>query len=224
MFTGIIEEIGRIVSIKKGPQSLVLTIGGNIIFSDLKIGDSVAVNGVCLTATTIGNKQFTADVMPESISMTTFTNLKVNQLVNLERAMIANGRFGGHIVAGHVDGTGRVTNIERKDNAVIFTIAAAKSVMDYIIYKGSIAIDGISLTIMNRTENTFSVSIIPHTLGETVLGNANIGTEVNLETDIAGRYIRHFMNLGPADDQYSKEQASKSTKSMESLLIENGFM
>ena len=224
MFTGIIEEIGRIVSIKKGPQSLVLTIGGNIIFSDLKIGDSVAVNGVCLTATTIGNKQFTADVMPESISMTTFTNLKVNQPVNLERAMIANGRFGGHIVAGHVDGTGRVTNIERKDNAVIFTIAPPKSVMDYIIYKGSIAIDGISLTIMNRTENTFSVSIIPHTLGETVLGNANIGTEVNLETDIAGRYIRHFMNLGPADDQYSKEQTSKSTKSMESLLIENGFM
>lgn len=224
MFTGIIEEIGRIVSIKKGPQSLVLTIGGNIIFSDLKIGDSVAVNGVCLTATTIGNKQFTADVMPESISMTTFTNLKVNQPVNLERAMIANGRFGGHIVAGHVDGTGRVTNIERKDNAVIFTIAAPKSVMDYIIYKGSIAIDGISLTIMNRTENTFSVSIIPHTLGETVLGNANIGTEVNLETDIAGRYIRHFMNLGSADDQYSKEQISKSTKSMESLLIENGFM
>lgn len=224
MFTGIIEEIGRIVSIKKGPQSLVLTIGGNIIFSDLKIGDSVAVNGVCLTATTIGNKQFTADVMPESISMTTFTNLKVNQPVNLERAMIANGRFGGHIVAGHVDGTGRVTNIERKDNAVIFTIAAPKSVMDYIIYKGSIAIDGISLTIMNRTENTFSASIIPHTLGETVLGNANIGTEVNLETDIAGRYIRHFMNLGPADDQYSKEQTSKSIKSMESLLIENGFM
>lgn len=224
MFTGIIEEIGRIVSIKKGPQSLVLTIGGNIIFSDLKIGDSVAVNGVCLTATTIGNKQFTADVMPESISMTTFTNLKVNQPVNLERAMIANGRFGGHIVAGHVDGTGRVTNIERKDNAVIFTIAAPKSVMDYIIYKGSIAIDGISLTIMNRMENTFSVSIIPHTLGETVLGNANIGTEVNLETDIAGRYIRHFMNLDPADDQYSKEQTSKSTKSMESLLIENGFM
>lgn len=224
MFTGIIEEIGRIVSIKKGPQSLVLTIGGNIIFSDLKIGDSVAVNGVCLTATTIGNKQFTADVMPESISMTTFTNLKVNQPVNLERAMIANGRFGGHIVAGHVDGTGRVTNIERKDNAVIFTIAAPKSVMDYIIYKGSIAIDGISLTIMNRTKNTFSVSIIPHTLGETVLGNANIGTEVNLETDIAGRYIRHFMNLGSADEQYSKKQTSKSTKSMESLLIENGFM
>lgn len=224
MFTGIIEEIGRIVSIKKGPQSLVLTIGGNIIFSDLKIGDSVAVNGVCLTATTIGNKQFTADVMPESISMTTFINLKVNQPVNLERAMIANGRFGGHIVAGHVDGTGRVTNIEHKDNAVIFTIAAPKSVMDYIIYKGSIAIDGISLTIMNRTENTFSVSIIPHTLGETVLGNANIGTEVNLETDIAGRYIRHFMNLCSADDQYSKKQTSKSTKSMESLLIENGFM
>ncbi|MBD9034039.1 MAG: riboflavin synthase, partial [Veillonella atypica] len=175
MFTGIVEEVGKIVSVKKGAQSLVLTIGGNTIFDDLKIGDSVAVNGVCLTATSIGKHQFTADVMPESISMTTFTNLKVNQPVNLERAMAANGRFGGHIVAGHVDGTGRIVNMKRTDNAIIFTISAPKSIMDYVIYKGSITIDGISLTIMERTESTFSVSIIPHTLSETVLGHASIG-------------------------------------------------
>ena len=154
MFTGIVEEVGKIVSVKRGAQSLVLTIGGNTIFDDLKIGDSVAVNGVCLTATTIGNYQFTADVMPESISMTTFTNLKVNQPVNLERAMAANGRFGGHIVAGHVDGTGRIVNMKRTDNAIVFTISAPKSIMDYVIYKGSITIDGISLTIMERTEST----------------------------------------------------------------------
>lgn len=218
MFTGIVEEIGRIVSIKKGAQSLVLTISGNIIFDDLKIGDSVSVNGVCLTATTVGNKQFTADVMPESIKMTTFTNLKANDSVNLERAMPADGRFGGHIVAGHVDGTGRITHIERRDNAVIFTIHADRSIMDYVIYKGSIAINGISLTIMDCTESTFSVSIIPHTLKETVLGDAVIGTEVNLETDIAGRYIRHFMGLSNTTDR------SRSTKSIESLLVDNGFM
>ena len=127
----IVKEGGRLCSreslkksaaskiIKKGPKSLAITIRGNKIFSDLKIGDSVAVNGVCLTATTIGNGVFTADVMPESINMTTFTNLKVHQPVNLERAMLANGRFGGHIVAGHVDGTGRIINREQTDNAII---------------------------------------------------------------------------------------------------------
>ena len=119
MFTGIVEEIGRVENIKKGPKSLTITIRGEKIFSDLKVGDSVAVNGVCLTATTIGNSIFTADVMPESIKMTTFTNLKVHQPVNLERAMLANGRFGGHIVAGHVDGTGRIINREQTDNAII---------------------------------------------------------------------------------------------------------
>ena len=206
MFTGIVEEIGRIENIKKGPKSLAITIRGEKIFSDLKVGDSVAVNGVCLTATTIGNSIFTADVMPESIKMTTFTNLKVHQPVNLERAMLANGRFGGHIVAGHVDGTGRIINREQTDNAIIFTIEAPKSVMDYVIYKGSITIDG------------FSVSIIPHTLSETILVFAHIGTEVNLETDIAGRYIRHFMNLG------SEPTEEKPKKSMHSLLVENGFI
>ena len=212
MFTGIVEEIGRVESIKKGPKSLAITIRGNKIFSDLNIGDSVAVNGVCLTATTIGNGVFTADVMPESIKMTTFTNLKVHQPVNLERAMLANGRFGGHIVAGHVDGTGRIINREQTDNAIIFTVEAPKSV------KGSITIDGISLTIMRRTDSSFSVSIIPHTLGETILGSAHIGTEVNLETDIAGRYIRHFMNLS------SESTEDKTKKSMQSLLVENGFI
>ena len=171
-----------------------------------------------MTATTIGNGVFTADVMPESIKMTTFTNLKVHQPVNLERAMLANGRFGGHIVAGHVDGTGRIINREQTDNAIIFTVEAPKSVMDYVIYKGSITIDGISLTIMRRTDSSFSVSIIPHTLGETILGSAHISTEVNLETDIAGRYIRHFMNLS------SESTEDKTKKSMQSLLVENGFI
>ena len=121
-------------------------------------------------------------------------------------------------MAGHVDGTGRIINREQTDNAIIFTVEAPKSVMDYVIYKGSITIDGISLTIMRRTDSSFSVSIIPHTLGETILGSAHIGTEVNLETDIAGRYIRHFMNLG------SEPTEEKPKKSMQSLLVENGFI
>ncbi len=218
MFTGIVEEIGVVKAIAKGTHSIKLSIKSKKVLENTQLGDSIAVNGVCLTVTFLASDYFIADVMPESISMTTFTNLKVNQPVNLERAMAANGRFGGHIVAGHVDGTGRIVNMKRTDNAIVFTISAPKSIMDYVIYKGSITIDGISLTIMERTESTFSVSIIPHTLSETVLGHASIGTEVNLETDITGRYIRHFMTLD------APTHTSKSQKSMESLLVENGFM
>ena len=219
MFTGIIEEVGRVEAIQRSSQSLILTISGDKIFSDLKIGDSVAVNGVCLTATTIKGYQFTADVMPESIKMTTFTNLVPGQPVNLERAMAADGRFGGHIVAGHVDGTGRVLAMKRTDNATVFTIGADESVMHYVIYKGSIAIDGISLTISNRTPASFQVSIIPHTIGETILAHAKVGTVVNLETDISGRYIYHFMNLN------KKISASNSSpQSLERVLADNGFI
>ena len=218
MFTGIIEEIGFIKGIRKGPQSIAITIGGNRIFSDLVIGDSVSVNGVCLTATSIKDYSFTADVMPETMKQTNFGLLQTGDPVNLERAMAANGRFGGHM-AGHVDGKGQVCDIEKNDNAIIFTFKAPKAIMDYVIYKGSIAIDGISLTVMRRTDSTFSVSIIPHTLGETILAYAKMGTQVNLESDIAGRYIRHFMKLGAEENKETKE-----TKDISTLLVENGFM
>ena len=219
MFTGIIEEVGSIDAIRKGTKSIVLTIRGNRIFSDLHIGDSVAVNGVCLTATTISGHTFTADVMPETMTMTNFGLMKAGSPVNLERAMAANGRFGGHMVAGHVDGKGKIISIEKNDNAIIFTVAAPQEVMDYVIYKGSIAIDGTSLTIMRRTDKTFSVSIIPHTIAETILAYAQIGTQVNLETDIAGRYIRHFLSLAP-----EAEETAPTKKDMNTLLIENGFI
>lgn len=218
MFTGIIEEIGSIEAIRKGTQSISLTISGKKIFTDLQIGDSVAVNGVCLTATHISGHTFTADVMPETMGQTNFGHMSPGSPVNLERAMAANGRFGGHMVAGHVDGKGQICGIERNDNAIIFTIKAPKAVMDYVIYKGSIAIDGISLTIMRRTDSTFSVSIIPHTISETILCYAKLGTQVNLETDIAGRYIRHFLSL---TDEAEKTDTHKD---MKSLLIENGFI
>lgn len=218
MFTGIIEEIGSIEAIRKGSKSIVLTIRGQKIFSDLHIGDSVAVNGVCLTATSISGSTFTADVMPETMEQTNFGLMNPGAAVNLERAMAANGRFGGHMVAGHVDGKGKICGIEKNDNAIIFTIQAPQSVMDYVIYKGSIAINGISLTVMRRTDTTFSVSIIPHTISETILCQAKMGTQVNLETDIAGRYIRHFLALSNEPEETNKQ------KDMKSLLVENGFI
>lgn len=201
MFTGIVEEIGHITAIAKGTQSLRLTVAGHVIFNDIEIGCSIAVNGVCLTVTEFSGSMFTADVMAESVKMTTLHTLKVGDAVNLERAMAANGRFGGHMVAGHVDGIGRVIDRRTIDNSVVFRITAPKDVMDYIIYKGSITVDGASLTVSKRESSYFEISIIPHTLGQTILGKARPGTSVNLETDIAGRYIRHFMMLGAATNE-----------------------
>lgn len=209
MFTGIVEEIGRITAISRGAQSLRLTISGNVIFSDMEIGCSIAVNGVCLTVTEFGNAHFTADVMAESVKMTTLHTLKVGDAVNLERAMAANGRFGGHMVAGHVDGIGHVVSRRAVDNSVVFRITAPQEVMEYVIYKGSITVDGASLTVSKRESSYFEISIIPHTLGQTILGKARPGTAVNLETDIAGRYIRHFMMLG--NDAKGPSAANGST-------------
>lgn len=216
MFTGIIEEIGKIVSIKKGAKSSILTIGGNIIFSDLKLGDSVAVNGVCLTVTSFTKNQFTADVMSETLSRSSLGGLKQNSPVNLERAMPANGRFGGHIVSGHIDGTGKIIKVQKDDNAVWYTVEAHEKLLRYIVEKGSIAIDGISLTVAKVEKNNFSVSIIPHTLKETVLSTKSVGDIVNLENDIVGKYIENFIKK----DNESTENESNIT--ME-FLAKAGF-
>lgn len=192
MFTGIIEEIGEIVSIKRGAKSCELAIKGDIIFSDLKIGDSVAVNGVCLTAAAINGNSFAADVMPETMHRSGLGALQKGSRVNLERAMSANGRFGGHIVSGHIDGVGFVRSLKKDDNAVWVTITAEDSVMKYIVEKGSVAIDGISLTVARVFSNAFSVSIIPHTGSETTLLSRKTGDRVNLECDIIGKYVEKF--------------------------------
>ena len=189
MFTGIIEEKGKIKAIKRGTASSVLKIEGSIIFSDLKIGDSVAVNGVCLTATKIEGGTFEADVMHETLNRTGLGSLRPGSSVNLERAMAANGRFGGHIVSGHIDGQGTVRDIKRDDNAIWYYIEAPAEIMRYIVEKGSIAIDGISLTVAKVTETTFAVSIIPHTAAETTLSERKMGDKVNLENDIIGKYV-----------------------------------
>ncbi len=217
MFTGIIEEIGTIQSVKRSQSSLTLEIAGSVIFDDLKIGDSVAVNGVCLTATTVGLQRFTADVMPESVKMTTLLNLSTGSKVNLERAMAANGRFGGHVVAGHVDGQGKIIGKDHVGNSIVFRITTDSDILQYVIYKGSITVDGASLTVSKVGTSWFEISIIPHTIGNTILQYASIGTTVNLETDIFGRYIEHFMKGS------TKESDTTGKVTMDTLLS-NGFL
>ena len=217
MFTGIIEEIGTIQSVKRSQSSLTLEIAGTVIFDDLRIGDSVAVNGVCLTATTIDTNRFTADVMPESVKMTTLLNLSTGSKVNLERAMAANGRFGGHVVAGNVDGQGKIIGKDHVGNSIVFRIATDDAILHYVIYKGSITVDGASLTVSKVGTGWFEISIIPHTIGNTILQYATIGTTVNLETDIFGRYIEHFMK------GTHQESSNTSTVTMDTLM-RNGFL
>lgn len=215
MFTGIVEEMGVLRSVRRGAHSAVLSIGAEAVLSDLKIGDSVAVNGVCLTATTVDASGFTADVMHETLNRSSLGALVPGSPVNLERAMAANGRFGGHMVAGHIDGTGTITARRQDDNAVWYTVSAAPSLLRYIVEKGSIAIDGISLTVAAVEADRFSVSVIPHTAAVTVLGRKRPGDIVNLETDLIGKYVEKL--LRPAEDT-----APKGGISLE-FLMENGF-
>ena len=180
MFTGIIEEVGTIKQIQKGAHSAILQIHANVVLEGLKIGDSVAVNGVCLTVTNLQSQCFHADVMHETLNRSSLSGLTIGSYVNLERAMPANGRFDGHIVAGHVDDVGKILDIKRDDNAIWYTIQASPNIMRYVVEKGSIAIDGISLTVARLSADSFSVSIIPHTALVTTLGKRKIGDAVNL--------------------------------------------
>ena len=215
MFTGIIEEIGIIKQLQKGTHSAILQIQADIVLEGLKIGDSVAVNGVCLTVTSIHARSFCADVMHETLNRSALSDLTIGSLVNLERAMPANGRFDGHIVAGHVDDVGKIIDIKRDDNAIWYTIQAAPPVMRYIVEKGSIAIDGISLTVARLSADSFSVSIIPHTAHVTTLGKRKIGDAVNLENDIIGKYVEKF--LTPAVSQPTKNTMTRD------WLLQHGF-
>lgn len=194
MFTGIIEEKGVIENITTGAKSCKLTISGNVIFDDLKLGDSVAVNGVCLTVSRLLSSAFEADVMAETMRRTSMGMLKKGSTVNLERAMQLNGRFGGHIVSGHIDGIGTVINKINEDNAVLVTVSADSSIMKYIVYKGSVTLDGISLTVADVKGDRFTVSIIPHTANETTLLTKNIGEKINIECDVVGKYIEKFVS------------------------------
>lgn len=193
MFTGIIEETGVIRAVQRGAKSAVLTVEAKKVLEDVHIGDSIATNGVCLTVTSVRGDCFTADVMNESLRRSSLGDLKPGSRVNLERAMAANGRFGGHIVSGHIDGTGTVVSVRRDDIAVWYTIRTTPQLMRYIVEKGSIAIDGISLTVAAVETDRFSVSVIPHTAQETTLSEKRPGATVNLENDVIGKYVEKLM-------------------------------
>jgi riboflavin synthase len=202
MFTGIIEEIGKVKAIERGANSIRLTIAVKKILDDIHIGDSICTNGVCLTVTTFDNDSYTADVMPETMSRTNFKDLRINDLVNCERAMPANGRFGGHIVSGHIDGTGVISKMTRDDKAIRVKIETRPEILRYIVEKGSITIDGISLTVTDVSSFDFGVSIIQHTQDETTLTKKKIGDTVNLENDIVGKYIEKFVgNITARNDE-----------------------
>jgi riboflavin synthase len=193
MFTGLIEEMGSVRSMVRGSKSVRLTVAAIKVLSDVKLGDSIAVNGTCLTVVDFSASAFTADVMPETVDRTALAGLKTGDKVNLERTMAVGERLGGHIVTGHVDGIGIIQSKRRYDNALIIEINAPEQVMKYIVEKGSIAIDGISLTVVNYSDTAFTVSLIPHTASITTLGFKKEGDPVNLETDILGKYVERFL-------------------------------
>lgn len=189
MFTGIIEEIGTVRRIEHGAKGARLTIQAKTVLEDTRIGDSIATNGVCLTVVSMTGDSFSADVMAESLRRSSLGTLQGGSSVNLERAMAANGRFGGHIVSGHIDGTGTIASQKREDNAVWVKIKTPAPLLRYIVEKGSIAIDGVSLTVAAVTDTDFSVSIIPHTGAQTILLGKKPGDLVNLECDVIGKYV-----------------------------------
>ena len=204
MFTGIVEEVGTLKAIRKGAHSAVLEIQAKVVLEDIHLGDSIAVNGVCLTATSFSPSGFTADVMHETLNRSALSALRPGSRVNLERAMAANGRFGGHIVAGHVDGVGTVRRIEKDDNAIWYTIAAGPEILRYVVEKGSITIDGISLTEARVDSDSFAISAIPHTVSVTVLADRKPGDQVNLETDIIGKYVEKLLQPPPPAEEEKK--------------------
>lgn len=215
MFTGIVEEIGRVEQIRRGQQSAVLMIHAEKVLKDTKVGDSIAVNGICLTVTELLSSGFSADIMHESLNRSSLATLTRGSHVNLERAMPANGRLGGHIVSGHVDGVGKIIHIQRDDTAIWYTVQTKPEILRYVVEKGSIAIDGISLTVAAVTQEDFSISAIPHTVSQTVLRERREGDFVNLETDIIGKYVEKL--LLPATGR------QKENKITREFLYQNGF-
>lgn len=215
MFTGIVEEMGVVKSVQHGAVSSFIEIKAETVLSDAHMGDSIAVNGVCLTVTDITPDSFRADVMNETLSRSSLGILRQGNCVNLERAMSANGRFGGHIVSGHIDGTGTITDIKKDGIAVWYTITSSPEILWYIVEKGSVAIDGISLTVADVSDSDFKISVIPHTAEQTVLGYKKSGDTVNIENDIIGKYVEKLMG-------YNTDKSRKSRITMD-FLAENGF-
>ena len=218
MFTGIVEEVGTIRFLQMRGNSGSISIVANKVLDGTQIGDSIAVNGICLTVTSLLSDGFTADVMAETVRRSGLDQAKMGDSVNLERAMAADGRFGGHIVSGHIDGTGVIREYRREENAVWVTIATSPEILSLIVEKGSICIDGISLTVATVSEQSFQVSIIPHTAEETTLIRKHTGDVVNLENDVVGKYVQRLLEGASLKTQAK----AKSTLTMETLQ-ELGF-
>ena len=205
MFTGIVEDVGTVKALQKNRQSMNITVASPKMTTDVKLGDSIAVNGVCLTVTHFNEQELTMDVMPETVKATNLQLLAVGDPVNLERAMPANGRFGGHFVAGHVDGVGKILRKRPLSNAVYIDIELAEELTSYCIPKGSITIDGTSLTLFAVEKNSVTVSLIPHTYEETILGMKRVGALVNIETDLVGKYIMNQLQRGQATSTITRD-------------------
>ncbi len=193
MFTGIIEEVGEIKTINQGKESLEIDVAASVVTQDLNLGDSISVNGVCLTATSFTETSFTMDVMPETFHHTALKDLKAGSKVNLERAMAANGRFGGHFVSGHVDGMGKIIKRETRENAEYFHIEVPADLSQYMMLKGSVAIDGTSLTIFGLEDDVLTISLIPHTQDATILTTKQEGDVVNIECDQLLKYVHQLI-------------------------------
>lgn len=215
MFTGIIEELGIVRRLERGSDSCIISIQANQVLGDVQLGDSIAVNGVCLTVTSFDKEHFTADMMAETLAKTNLKDLSTGQRVNLERAVRLGDRMGGHLVQGHVDAVGIISSQQRVDIARILRINAPDEILKYLVAKGSVAIDGISLTVVEVLYDSFTVSIIPHTAQKTTLGFKNPGDTVNLEADIIGRYVEKLLKRS--------EGKNKSVLSPE-FLAEHGFL
>lgn len=221
MFTGIIESFGTIKKISPQGEGRVLEIGCDLDLAGTRIGDSIAVNGACLTAVKLGKNSFSVDMAPETVERTTFKNMSVGARVNIERALMLSGRLDGHLVSGHIDGTGTISAMTRKSNAVIISIDVSPQLGSDMIEKGSVAVDGISLTINQCSDTNFEVSIIPHTADITTIGKKRAGDQVNIETDMIGKYVKKLL-MG----KISKNDASSVGRkdiSLE-LLAKNGFL
>lgn len=214
MFTGIIEELGTVGAMDRRSDSIRLTIEAKKVLEGTQLGDSIAVNGICLTVTSLGPSYFTADVMHETMRRTGLADVRSGSQVNLERALAVGSRLGGHIVSGHIDGVGRIVSITTDGIAKVIRIGIPSKMAPFIVEKGSIAIDGISLTVAAVTPDSFTVSIIPHTMANTTLLTKREGSIVNLETDMIGKYVHNFTV------DYTKSGQGKLTLEK---LIENGF-
>lgn len=215
MFTGIVEEIGQLTAVKKKTESMQLIIKGSKVLQGINIGDSIAVNGICLTVTSYTADTFTVDVMPETYRRTTLYLQSVGSMVNLERALTLETRLGGHLVSGHVDGIGSIYSIKAEENALLVRIKTEPDILYYLVPKGSITIEGISLTVVAVDESSFTVSLIPHTAKETTLGYKKNSDKVNLEVDIIARYLAKFVKFSPSDSSGSLTKE---------FLLENGFL